>query len=179
MDDNTTDFSIPTEPLTHESEVAMGDSVDLEAEVTALKAQLQEESANRLRAYADLENFRKRKDQELANFKKYAQEKFVLELMPVLDSFALALQHNADGSSENTQKVLEGVTLIQKQLTGVFDKMGIRRIEALGQKFDPNFHQAIGQEDSDQGADLVIKEMQAGYLLHDRVIRPSMVIVSK
>lgn len=159
---------------------AQGDTPSSTAsgDVAKLQAEVESERSQRLRAFADLENFRKRKEQELVTFKKYASEKVILELLPIVDSLALALSHSENTESED-QNLLEGVQLIQKQFQSVFDKLGVKQIEALGQKFDPHFHQAVLQEDSDQEADIVIREMQSGYLLHDRVIRPSMVVVSK
>ncbi len=164
--------STPTESVLEDTSVA------LVAEIEALKAKLADESHQRLRAYADLENFRKRKEQELASFRKFAQEQIIFELLPVIDNFDLAIHHtNADDAS--SKKVLEGVLLIQKQLKGVLDKAGLARIEAVGHAFDPNFHQSIGEEESEEGSNVVIREMQAGYTLHGRLLRPSLVIVSK
>jgi molecular chaperone GrpE len=152
-------------------------SLALVKEIEELKAKLAEESNLRLRAHADLDNFRKRKEQELISFRKFAQEQILLELLPVLDNFDLAIQHSGTPDS-SSQKVMEGVLLIQKQLKSVLDKAGVIGINAVGQPFDPNFHQSIGQEDSELGSNLVVREMQAGYTLHGRVIRPSLVIVS-
>ncbi len=166
-----------TADSTLQDTVADDPTLALSQEIEELKAKLAEESNQRLRAYADLDNFRKRKEQEIVSFRKFAQEQLLSELLPILDSFELAIQHS--GNEASAQKILEGVLLIQKQLKSVLEKSGVVKIEALGQPFDPNFHQAIGHEESDQGSNLVIKEMQAGYTLHGRVIRPSLVVVSQ
>ncbi len=179
MDPVTNQENTQTSQATEEviDPVTEDPSLALVKEIEDLKAKLAEESNLRLRAHADLDNFRKRKEQELISFRKFAQEQILLELLPVLDNFDLAIQHSGTPDS-SSQKVMEGVLLIQKQLKSVLDKAGVIGINAVGQPFDPNFHQSIGQEDSELGSNLVVREMQAGYTLHGRVIRPSLVIVS-
>ncbi|MBT6120647.1 nucleotide exchange factor GrpE [bacterium] len=130
-------------------------------------------------AYAELENFKKRNQQEVAQYKKFALEKFVLELLPIKDGF-----ERADGLKEKEdsklQEIVDGYSMIQKQLDGILDKFQVKRIDAKNAKFDPNFHQSISQiESADVETDTVVEEAQAGYLLNERVIRPSLVIVSK
>lgn len=133
-----------------------------------------------LRALAELENFKKRKQQEVDTFKKFAAENVILELLPVLDSFDLACEHANTSADKATRDVVNGFELIQKQFHSALEKVGVTAIEALNQPFNPEYHQAIAQEESKGvDADIIIKEMQRGYRLHDRVIRPSMVVVSK
>lgn len=146
--------------------------------VQALKEALQAEKEKALRAHAELENFRKRKEQELDTFKKYAQEKFILDLLPVLDSFDRACDHA--GTQTQVQDIINGFMLIQKQFHGVIEKSGVQPIEALQKPFDPHSHQAVLEEEAaDVESGTVLKEMQKGYTLNQKVIRPSMVVVAK
>lgn len=130
-----------------------------------------------LRAMAEMENFKRRKEAEKLEFIKYANENVIRELLPVIDNLDRALDQSA--TATDVASILSGMVLIHKQLTGVLEKVGVTKMEALDQPFDPNRHQAVLQEDSEGPPDRVIKEMQAGYTYHDKVIRPAMVVVSK
>jgi molecular chaperone GrpE len=150
------------------SDLIRAKSESLEAEVASLKSALQNETDQRLRAYAELENFRKRKDQEVDSYKKFAAEKFVLGILPAVDSLVLACGH-AQSHAASPEKLKEGFELIQKQFEQALEKMGVTKIEA----------QAVSQEAVEGvAAEMVVREMQAGYRLHDRVIRPSMVVIA-
>ncbi|MCP4049095.1 MAG: nucleotide exchange factor GrpE [bacterium] len=152
---------------------------ELEKEKEDVRPAIEESNEKVLRALAELENFKKRKNQELESFRKYAVEELIMQLLPVLDSFDRACEHSQDSESQ-TQEVMKGFILIQKQFHDVLDKAGITQIESTGKKFDHNYHQAIMQEESEEvEPDTVIKEMQKGYKLHEKVIRPAMVVVSK
>lgn len=151
----------------------------LKLQVSQLKEEVKEEKDKALRALAELENFKRRNQQEVDTFKKYASEKVILEFLPILDSFVLACNH-ADSETKDIQSVIDGFVLIQKQFETALEKSHVSVIEAEGKIFNPNLHQAISQEkrvDKDSG--IVIKELQRGYTLHDRVIRPSLVVVSE
>lgn len=157
------------EELTEEDSL----KVSLDKAETALK----EEMDKRYRAYAELENFRKRKEQEVQSFQKYAAEKVVLEMLPVLDNIELALKQTEP--SDSNADLLEGFRLIQKQFKDGLEKLSVTKIEADGASFDPNFHQAMSQEDSEtHDSGMVVRVMQEGYQLHERVIRPSLVVVA-
>lgn len=132
-----------------------------------------------LRAMAELENFKKRKNNEVDSFKKFAKEDAIREFLPVLDNFAIACEH-ANKEEQNQAEIIKGFVLISKQIESVLEKLDVKIIDALNKPFDPNFHQAIGQEEVDGvESNVVIKEVQKGFLLFDKVIRPSMVIVSQ
>ena len=151
----------------------------LTEQIETLKASEAEAQLKALRAAAEMENFKKRKNQEVETTKKYAAERVITEFMPFLDSFELAISH-AETLPEATQNEIVGFINIHKQLVQAIEKLGVTKIDALNQAFDPNMHQAIAQE-KQEGTDsgIVIKEMQKGFKLHDRVIRPSMVVVSE
>ena len=128
-----------------------------------------------LRAKAEAENARKRAQIDISNAHKYAIETFAGELLPVKDALEAAL------ATENAppEAVREGVELTLKQLASVFGKFQISESDPVGEKFDPHRHQAIGMVDADQASNTIVSVLQKGYLLHDRVLRPALVMVSK
>ena len=128
-----------------------------------------------LRSKADVENIRKRAQTDVANAHKYAIDKFSTEIIPVMDSLDAALAVE-NATVENYKN---GMELTQKQLNAVFEKFNIKVINPEGEKFDPHYHQAMCTIDSDIAPNTVVQVMQKGYTLHDRVIRPAMVSVSK
>jgi molecular chaperone GrpE len=150
---------------------------ELQAKVKKLEEEKKDLEEQFLRKRADFENFRKRMEKDKSDFIKYSLEKFVKELLPVLDSFNSAL--TSDNSSEEQKSVFSGFELINKQLKDIFSKNGISEIDALGESFDPSLHQAIAQEKTEGESGIVIKEYQKGFKLHDRILRPSMVVVSE
>ena len=128
-----------------------------------------------IRAKAETENIRKRAQSDIANAHKYAVENFSAELLTVMDSLEAALAVE-NATVENFKN---GMELTQKQLIGVFDKFNIKAIDPKGEKFDPHQHQAMCMVDSELPSNTVVQVMQKGYKLHERVIRPALVSVSK
>jgi molecular chaperone GrpE len=128
-----------------------------------------------LRAKAETENIRRRAQEDVAKAHKFAVESFASELLPVKDSLEAAL--SADPS--NPENLKNGVDLTLKQLSGVFSKFSLTALDPAGEDFDPHRHQAISMVESDQPANTVVMVLQKGYLLHDRVIRPALVMVAK
>jgi molecular chaperone GrpE len=128
------------------------------------------------RLQAEFDNFRKRSGKENSEFRDYAVADAARSMIPVLDSLALALK-NADAHPENFRK---GVELIHKQFQEAMQKLNVQRVEAQGQPFDPRFHEAIEMVESNEVADNhVLEELQAGYRMKDRLLRPAMVRVAK
>ena len=130
-----------------------------------------------LRLAADFQNFRRRTEKEKSDIYAFANEKFALGLLEVMDNFERAMEHAADSSDP---KLAEGMQLILKQLQGVLEKNNVEEIEALGKPFDPNYHNAVmteAAEDAESGT--VTKVLQKGYMLNKKVIRPSMVAVAQ
>ncbi|MGB5298958.1 MAG: nucleotide exchange factor GrpE [Thiogranum sp.] len=131
-----------------------------------------------LRLQADIDNLRKRNERDLVNAHKFALEKFAVDLLPVKDSLEMGLaaaEENADVAG-----LKEGGELTLKMLTSVMDKYNINEINALNEKFNPEYHEAMSvQERADVKPNTVVTVVQKGYLLNDRLIRPAMVIVSK
>lgn len=128
-----------------------------------------------IRAKAEADNIRKRAQTDVANAHKYAVENFSTELLTVMDSLEAALA--VENASLEDYK--NGMELTQKQLTAVFDKFNISVVDPAGEKFDPHQHQAMCTVDSELEPNTVVQVMQKGYKLHDRIIRPALVTVSK
>lgn len=130
-----------------------------------------------LRTAAEFDNYRKRVDRERRELAEYASADALSELLPIIDNLERALQAPATGNDEAFRK---GVELIHKQMLDLLRKRGVRPIEAQGADFDPNFHQAVIHEASDAHREgEVMQELQRGYMLGDRLLRPAMVKVAK
>jgi molecular chaperone GrpE len=140
-----------------------------------VELQAQEHYDAWLRAKAECDNVRKRAQVDVANAHKFAVETFSSQLLPVRDSLEAAL------ASENSspEALRQGVELTLKQLEQAFDKSAIREINPLGEKFDPHKHQAMTTVESEKPPNTVVHVLQKGYQLHDRVLRPALVTVSK
>ena len=131
-----------------------------------------------LRSQADIDNVRKRAQKDKTDLLKFSNESLIKQLLPVADSLEKAVAHSEEGNSIDALR--EGVELTLKALMDTLDKAGLEEVKSLGEPFDPNFHEAISkQEDSSVKPGTVIQELQKGYLLNERLIRPSMVIISK
>jgi len=146
-------------------------------EIEKLKLQADEHHQRLLRAQADFDNFRSRTRQEKEEFAKYASLKVVEQLLPVVDNFERALAAGKD--SNDYDALIKGVDMIFRQLDQVLAAEGLTRMETVGQPFNPEFHQAVMQVESDEHEEgIVVEELQKGYLLKDKVLRPAMVKVS-
>jgi molecular chaperone GrpE len=131
-----------------------------------------------LRERAELENFRKRTQRDKEEFRIFTRKELLLEVLPVLDNLERALSHT--GQSGEGQGLVEGVTMTVAQFRKVVEDFGARPMVAVGAPFDPNLHQAMGQlETAEQPPGTVVSEYQKGYLLHDRLLRPALVVVAK
>ena len=151
------------------------------AEIEALKEENQKLKDSFLRAYAEAENTKKRCAQEIEKNSKYAIASFAKELLVVADNLGRALCAAAnDNASAECKALMQGVEMTQNELTKVFEKFGIKKIECMGQVFDPNFEQVVQEiEDAQKPAGTIVSELQAGYMINDRILREAMVIVTK
>ena len=132
-----------------------------------------------LRERADLENARKRHQRDKEDALRFANDRLLKEMIPVLDNLERAVDH-ADQDNDDNQGLLEGVNMTINQFRKALENFGVKPINAIGENFDPNLHQAMGQvESSEQAPNMVVSEFQKGYLLHDRLLRPSLVMVAK
>ena len=134
-----------------------------------------------LRAFAEAENTKKRCQQEIEKNNKYAISSFAKNLLGVADNLQRAIDAAAkEENNENCANLLKGVELTQNELTKVFDKFNIHKMDIMGTIFNPNFHQVIQEvEDKSKPAGTIIAEVQAGYMIHDRILREAMVVVTK
>ena len=147
-------------------------------EVEQLRHELEEAKNRTLRALADLENYRTRVNRQMAEERKYASIDFMRELLPVWDNVGRALE--AVAATHNLESLIEGVQMVHSQFLEVLKKYHCEKIEAKFQQFDPNIHASITQVScAEYPANTVIEEVQAGFRLFDRVVRPSQVVLSK
>jgi molecular chaperone GrpE len=149
-----------------------------------LEAQLEEKTREAseyfdkwLRLRADFENFKKRMQKEKGDLVKFGNENLLKALLPVLDNLSRAIEHGKN-AKENSP-LLEGVEMTCKEFLNTLDRFGVKPVPAVGEVFDPEKHEALSQEESDQEANRVIAAVQNGYFYHDRLLRPAKVIVSK
>ena len=162
-----------------EAQAQVGDEIPgLLQEIERLKMEVQESSDKAVRATAELDNIRKRTSRDIENAHKYALERFVSELLPVLDSMELGI--NASQSAEDIESLREGMDLTLKMLFDRMGKFGVKTIDPAGEKFDPEWHEAVSMQElegSEPGQ--VVTVMQKGYELNGRLVRPAMVVVAK
>lgn len=177
---------LPETPETATEEVAAPQPADegaallekirlLEEEITALKDQ-------RMRALAETDNVRKRASRDQEEISKYAVTGFARDMVSVLENLKRAEDsiHTHKENEDVLKTLAEGVGLTLKELLAIFEKYAIQRLDPMGEKFNPNFHQAVAQvERTDVPPGVVVQVIQAGYVIHDRLLRPAMVAVSK
>ena len=169
----STTAAAAAEPATTATEEA----VDWEARFKAEQAKADDYFAKWQRAAADLANMRRRHEQERQEYMKQANAMLIAELLPVLDSFDRALASMPPDLRELTW--IDGIVLVERQLRMVLERAGLTPIAAEGQPFNPTEHEALLHEESDKPEDTIIGELQKGYKLYDRVLRPALVKVAK
>ncbi|WP_289628177.1 nucleotide exchange factor GrpE [Listeria ilorinensis] len=147
-------------------------------QIAKLEEQLAETENRLLRLQADFENVKKRHIADREATIKYRAQSLAEDLLPALDSFEKALA--TESELEEVKAILTGMEMVYKQLQSALEKEGIEPIAALGEQFDPNFHQAVMQDsDADKASNEITAELQKGYKIKDRVLRPSMVKVNQ
>ena len=163
------------------SESAESQADDPKAEMdpmSALQAEIDQLNDKYLRLTAEYQNYRKRVEKEKTDIFKYGTEKLFVDMLPIMDNFERALSAAEQENSDS--KVVEGVKMIKKSLDELFEKNGVKKIEALNQPFDPIKHHAVMTVESDEAEnEQVLEVFQDGYILNDKVIRPSMVKVTQ
>ena len=159
-----------------EAEISPEDLIEkLNEEITDLKDQ-------RLRAIAELENFRKRAEKDQSDALKYGISNFAKEIINIRDNIERAQSSISDEAKNNEaiKSVIEGIDLIAQSVVSTFEKIGIKKIDSLNEKFDHNLHQAMMEIENDElDPGTIVQELIPGYTLHDRLLRPAMVGVSK
>ncbi len=174
----------PQEPEKQQDEAATGTEntensgetmPSMEEMLQAAERKAQEHYDAWMYAKAEGENIRRRASEDVSKAQKFAVERFSSEMLAVMDS----LQAGLTVETENVESFKNGMELTLKQLNSVFEKFNIRELNPVGEKFDAHLHQAIGMVESDQEPNTVVSVMQKGYALHDRVLRPALVMVAK
>lgn len=164
----------PTEPS---PEPIADPCAELLAQMEALRAEAADERGRALRAQADFQNFKRRSQEQQSDAVRYANQQVMLALLPVLDNLERAIA--ASAQSDGSEGLVSGVAMTLRQLQGVLAGAGVTAIEALGAPFDPSIHDAVmSVPTSDHPENTVVEELQTGYMIHDRVLRASMVKVS-
>ncbi|MDX2500542.1 MAG: nucleotide exchange factor GrpE [Deltaproteobacteria bacterium] len=152
---------------------------DLEVQLEAKEQESKENYDRMLRVSAEFENYKKRTSRELEEFRKFANQSLIKELLSVVDNLELAI-NSTNGHQTIDQSLLQGLEMTHKEILKVFEKFNVKPIEAKGQVFDPTFHEAVMQEETDEvDPNTVVNELQKGYLIHNRLLRPSMVVVAR
>ena len=159
-------------------EVELSPEEQLQAEADQARKEAKAHQEQYLRTLADMENLRKRTQREKEELAKFANENILREILPVIDNLERAVEHAEQ--ADNTEGLLEGVQMTLTQFSQVLERFGVKPVESLGQPFDPNLHQAMGQMESQEyPANSVAQQMQKGYQLNERLLRPAMVMVAK
>ncbi len=131
-----------------------------------------------VRLYAEFENYRKRAAKDIEEAKHYGYEKVVKEILPVLDGLEKALEHAAQ--AEDREAIVQGIELVLKQFLKAIENFGVRPLYAVGQPFDPNYHEAMAHQESEEHEpDTVVQEYRRGYVFQNKLLRPALVTVAK
>ena len=161
-----------------EEEIKQEGEKDMAAALEEARNKLRESEDRILRLAADFDNTRKRLEREREISLKYAEENILKELLPGIDNIERAMEQGRDAN--NLESLIEGVELTRNGLLATLEKYGVKAIDSIGQPFDPNIHEALAMEETDEmEPNMVLREFQKGYLYKDRLLRPSKVIVSK
>ena len=148
-----------------------------DAKIAVLEKEKKDNWDRYLRAAADLENLRKRQKREIDDAKLESKGRVLKEMLPVVDNLERAIEHAT--SQAGTNPIVEGVQLVLRQFLTAFERLEVTSIDAAGQPFDPNLHEAISQQDSDAPPGTVVQVLQRGYKASDRLLRPALVVVAK
>ena len=195
-EDGQDDPKTPAEAKTPEAEASSGDVIPVEVEppdsdpvkeledkLAAAEKEKKENWDRYLRAVADLENTRKRQKRELEDTKFETKNKVLKEMLPVVDNLERAIEHAAGGNGTEAdpalRPIVDGVQLVLRQFMTAFERLDVTVVDAMGKPFDPNLHEAISQQESDQPAGTIIQVLQRGYKAGDRLLRPALVVVAK
>ena len=170
---------LKVDPQKAEATQAQDPLKDLEEKLASKEQEAQENYDRLLRVSAEFENYKKRSARDMEEFRKFSNQALIKEMLSVVDHLELAM-NSTDGQKTIEKGLVEGLEMTHKEILKVFEKFHVVPISAMGQVFDPTFHEAVMQEETDQFPEnTVVKELQKGYLIHDRLLRPSMVVVAK
>ncbi len=168
----------PEEVEKPEAAAASPDLEDLQAQLAQKTKEAQENYDRYLRLAAEMENLKKRREREKADLLLFSNENLIKELLPVVDNLELALAHGRE--QDAPPALLEGLELVQQGFLKALERFGVTPITSLGEAFDPAFHNAVQEVENPEAKDCsVTQELQKGYLLHKRLLRPAMVVVAR
>jgi molecular chaperone GrpE len=152
---------------------------DLEDKIESLEQSAKDSYDKFLRISAEFENYKKRSVREMEDFRKYANETLLKEFLSIVDNLERAVQ-SASTENHSNNPIVQGVDLTLQEIFKIFERFGVSAIESMGKPFDPAFHQAVQQEETEEQPDnVVLRELQKGYMIRERLLRPAMVVVSK
>jgi molecular chaperone GrpE len=175
-----TEKPAPTDANPSKSETGNAENSlkEMEAKFEAKEEEAKETYDRLLRVSADFENYKKRSTREMEEFRKYANQSLLKEMLSVVDNLELAINSSNEGKKAD-KTLIEGLNLTLNEILRVFEKFDVKPIEAQGTTFDPAYHEAVMREETDDYPEnTVISEFQKGYLIHDRLLRPAMVVVA-
>ena len=154
---------------------------ELAEKVAALEKEKKDNWDRYLRAAADLENLRKRQRREIEDVKLETKGKVLKEMLPVVDNLERAIEHasTTGEADQGLRPIVEGVQLVLRQFATAFERLEVTQVDAMGKPFDPNMHEAISQQESDEPPGTVVQVLQRGYKSGDRLLRPTLVVVAK
>jgi molecular chaperone GrpE len=153
---------------------------ELETQIRAAEQEAKDHYDKLLRVMAEFENFKKRMEREKTEHLQYSNEKVLADMLPILDDFDRILDHIPKDHSEDVDNLAHGIELVRKNMLAALSKHGLNEVDALGQPFDPNVHEAVSTASSnDAEADTVLEVHRKGYKLGERLLRAAMVTVSK
>jgi molecular chaperone GrpE len=166
------------EPNTAPEEELPNDTEELKNLLAQKTKEAQEHYDRYLRLAAELENIKKRQEREVTELRQFANENLLKELVPVLDNLERALEHGRQ--SDAPEALMEGLDLVNQDFLKVLGRFGVTPINSVGERFDPTYHHAVMEEEAPEVEDqTVLKELQKGYMLQNRLLRPAMVVVSR
>ena len=152
---------------------------EMEARLESMEQESKDSHDRFLRVSAEFENYKKRAAREMNDFRKFANESFVKAMLPVVDNLDRAIESSSD-DDHSIRSVVEGVNMTLKEILKIFEQFRVKPFESLGKTFDPALHQAVMQKETDNHPEkTILNELEKGYMMHDRLLRPAMVVVSK
>jgi len=176
--DNTEQSEQEDAPETETDVEELSPEEQLQAALDQARSEAKAHQEQYLRTLADMENLRKRTQREKEELGKFANENILREILPVIDNLERAIEHAEQADSSDG--LLEGVQMTLTQFSQVLERFGVKPVESLGEPFDPALHQAMGQMETEEfPANTVAQQMQKGYQLNERLLRPAMVMVAK
>ncbi|MDF1498706.1 MAG: nucleotide exchange factor GrpE [Patescibacteria group bacterium] len=149
----------------------------IDQDLEECKKQAEENLIGWQRAKADFLNYKKEQEKSIEDFRKYANEDIIIKLLPTIDNFELAIKHLPEDLKDADWT--KGMMCIKSQFDNFLKDIGVEEIQSIGSNFDPNLHESIGEEESDKEEDIIVVEIQKGYKLFGKVIRPAKVKISK